>query len=140
MKIFELFIMKMQDNAFYPVNELNDINQLSNKIWKPILSSFEDLERRDNIIMGGEYKGNDYVSTVSILAGTFTKSWLNIKPTHKTIYLRLCEVHQIFEGKIIQSHILIDTIDFIRQVDIGQLMHFVLSNYVCSNYRRRGFI
>ena len=40
---------------------------------------------------------------------------MNVSPNGKTIHLRTCEVHQIEEGKIIQSHILIDTLDFIRQ-------------------------
>ena len=101
--------------AFHPINELKNLSELSEKIWKPILRSFPDLERRDSIVIGGEYKDQYYVSTVSILTGTFLNSWLGIQPTKKTIHLRLCEVHQLKDKKIISSHMLIDTIDFIRQ-------------------------
>ena len=34
------------------------------------------------------------------------------------INLRCCEIHEIKNGKIIESHILIDTLDFIRQLGI----------------------
>ena len=49
------------------------------------------------------------------MTGTFSSSWLNIPANNKTIHLRLCEAHEIKENKIINSHILIDVMDFIRQ-------------------------
>ena len=101
--------------AFHPINDLKGIENIESVYWRPLLKAFPDLERRDNLFIGGSFQNNIFVSAISHLTGTFTNEWLNVPPHGKTIHLRTCEVHQIEKGKIIQSHILIDTIDFIRQ-------------------------
>ena len=106
---------KAEVRAFHPINDLKGITDIHDVLWKPLLQAFPDLERRDNLIIGGSFQNKNFVSTIGHLTGTFTNEWLNVPPNGKTIHLRTCEVHQIVEGKIIQSHILIDTIDFIRQ-------------------------
>ena len=104
--------------AFHPINDLKGIENIKNILWKPLLKAFPDLERRDNLIIGGSFQNKVFVSTISYLTGTFTNEWLNVSPHGKTIHLRTCEVHRIENDKIIQSHILIDTMDFIRQAGI----------------------
>ncbi len=101
--------------AFHPVNELKGIDEIINTLWKPLIYSFPDLERRDNLIIGGSFQNRVYVSTVGHLTGTFANPWLGVPSNGKTIHLRICEVHQIENEKIINSHILIDIMDFIRQ-------------------------
>ena len=102
-------------NAFHPINDLEGISDITNKLWKPLLHSLPDLERRDNLVIGGSFQNRVYVATVGHLTGTYTNPWLNVPPSGKTIHLRICEVHQIEKEKIINSHILIDIMDFIRQ-------------------------
>ena len=102
-------------NGFYPINEIKGIESIQKKLWEPLLQSFQDLERRDNLIIGGIFQNKIFVSCVSHLTGTYKKSWLNVPATNKTIHLRICEVHELKENKIIKSHVLIDTVDFIRQ-------------------------
>lgn len=101
--------------AFHPINNLKGVSEIHDVLWKPLLNAFPDLERRDNLIIGGSFQNKIFVSTISHLTGTFLNAWLGVPPNGKTIHLRTCEVHQIKDGKIIQSHILIDTMDFIRQ-------------------------
>ncbi len=102
-------------NGFYPINEIKGIDAIEQLLWEPLLTSFPDLERRDNLIIGGSFQDKIFVSCISHLTGTFTKPWLNIPATKKTIHLRLCEVHQLKDNKIIKSYVLIDIMDFIRQ-------------------------
>ena len=101
--------------AFHPVNELKGVDEIIDTLWKPLIYSFPDLERRDNLIIGGSFQNRVYVSTVGHLTGTFANPWLGVPSNGKTIHLRICEVHQIENEKIINSHILIDIMDFIRQ-------------------------
>ena len=101
--------------AFHPVNHIKGIDEIINTLWKPLLNSFPDLERRDNLIIGGSFQDRVYVSTVGHLTGTFVNPWLGVPSNGKTIHLRICEVHQIENEKIINSHVLIDIMDFIRQ-------------------------
>jgi len=101
--------------GFHPINEIKGMDEIHNKLWKPLLHSFPDLERRDNLIIGGNFQNKIFVSAIGHLTGTFTHSWFNVPASNKTIHLRICEVHQLKENKIIQSHILIDMMDFVRQ-------------------------
>ena len=76
------------------------------------------MERRDNLILGGSFQDKVFVSFISHLTGTFSNSWLDVPATQKTIHLRICEVHQLKENKIIKSYVLIDTVYFIRQAGL----------------------
>ena len=102
-------------NAFHPINEISGVENIKNKLWIPLKEAFPDLERRNIIVIGGSYRDKVFVSFVSYLTGTFVNEWLGVTPTNKNIYLRTCEAHQISNGKIIKSYVLIDTVDFIRQ-------------------------
>ena len=102
-------------NGFHPINEIKGIESIQKKLWEPLLKSFPDLERRDNLIIGGSFQDKVFVSTISHLTGTFSNSWFDVPASQKTIHLRTCEVHQLKEDKIIKSYVLIDMVDFIRQ-------------------------
>ena len=104
-----------QLKGFYPINEIKGIDEIQEKLWEPLLNAFPDLEKRDNLILGGNFQNKIFVSMIGHLSGTFVNSWFGIPATNKTVHLRICEVHQLKENKIIESHILIDMMDFIRQ-------------------------
>jgi len=101
--------------GFYPLEDLKGLEALEFKVWHPLLQAFPDLERRNNIVIGGDFNNKSFVGTVGHLTGTFKHPWFDIPATNKTVHLRTCEFHQIKNEKIIQSHVLIDVMDFIRQ-------------------------
>ena len=70
------------------------------------------------MVVGGAFRDKIQVGSISILSGIFKNPWLGVNPNFKMINLRCCEIHEIKNGKIIESHILIDTLDFIRQLGI----------------------
>ena len=99
----------------HPWNEMKGLQAIEADVWAPLLHSFPDLERRDNLVIGGQYEGRDYVGMVGHLVGTFRREWSGIAPTDQVVYLRYGEFHQMQAGMIIQSTVLIDVLDFIRQ-------------------------
>ncbi len=99
----------------HPMNELKGVAEIAEVVWVPLLTAFPDLERRDNIVIGGSYQGRNYVGMVGHLAGTFRKDWFDIPATGGLIYLRYGEFHQLIDGKISQSTVLIDVLNVIRQ-------------------------
>lgn len=99
----------------HPWNEMQGTEAIANRVWQPLLSAFPDLERRDDIVIGGNYEGRDYVGAVGHLVGSFRRDWNGIPATDQVIYLRYGEFHQVVDGKIIQSSVLVDILDFIRQ-------------------------
>lgn len=99
----------------HPWNEMQGVHKFAHEVWVPLLEAFPDLERRDDIVIGGQYDGRDYVGCVGHLVGTFRRDWNGIPATDQVIYLRYGEFHQMVDGKIVQSTVLVDVLDFIRQ-------------------------
>ena len=101
--------------AFHPVNELEGAGAIENQLWRPIRDSFPDVERRDQIVISGAYDDREFVCSYALLQGTFAHDWLDIPATHGNVSLRCCETNQIYDGKIVEAHVLIDVLDLMHQ-------------------------
>ncbi len=105
----------------HPWNEQSGVEAIEHNVWAPLLQSFPDLERRDDILIGGAYEGRGYVGAVGHLAGSFRRDWNGVPATDQVVYWRYGEFHQMVDGKIIQSTVLLDVLDFIRQAGFWPL-------------------
>ncbi len=105
----------------HPLNEVRGLDAIKSVVWRPLLTSCPDLERRDNILAGGRFAGRDYVAMAGHYAGTFRRDWLDIPATGGAIYLRYGEIHEVKDGRIIQSTVLIDVLNAIRQAGFWPL-------------------
>lgn len=105
----------------HPLNEMQGIRAIAEKVWQPLLHSFPDLERRDTILVGGNCYGTDLVGAVGHYCGTFRHDWLTIPATGRPIYIRYGEFHQMVGGKIAQSTVILDVLDVIRQAGFWPL-------------------
>ena len=112
------FTQNIKVNCFHPLNEFSGIEKFKDNYWIPLFESFPDLERRDQIVIGGTFKDKIQVAIISMLSGVFKKDWLGIKANNKMVNLRCCEIYELKEDKIVECHILIDTIDLIFQTGI----------------------
>ena len=50
--------------GFYPLEDLKGLEALEDKVWRPLLQAFPDLERRNNIVIGGDYKNKSIVVVI----------------------------------------------------------------------------
>lgn len=105
----------------HPLNEMKGVDAIAATVWRPLITSFPDLERRDTIVVGGTYAGTDYVATIGHYCGTFRRDWLTIPATGRPVYLRYGEVHAVEAGRIRQSTVLIDVLDVMRQAGFWPL-------------------
>lgn len=105
----------------HPLNEMHGVEAIAAKVWRPLIESFPDLERRDTILIGGHSHGTDIVGAVGHYCGTFRRDWLAIPATGRPVYLRYGEMHVVRDGKIAQSTVLIDVLDLIRQAGFWPL-------------------
>jgi predicted ester cyclase len=101
--------------AFHPVNEHLGSAAVADALWRPIRESFPDVERRDQIVVAGDYEGGEFVCCYSKLQGTFEDDWLGIPASHGVVSLRCCEINRIEAGKIVAAHVLIDVLDLMHQ-------------------------
>ena len=53
--------------------------------------------------------------------GTFREDWLTIPATGRPVYIRYGEVHEVRDGRIVQSNCLWDILDVIRQAGFWPL-------------------
>jgi predicted ester cyclase len=102
----------------HPMNEHHGSEAVAAQIWTPLKTALPDLERRDLIVVGGQFEGRDYVATMGHYCGTFRCDWLGIPATGRPVYLRYGEVHQVADGRIVQSNCLWDVLDLIRQAGL----------------------
>ena len=99
----------------HPMNEMTGIDGMAANVWRPLLHAFPDLERRDTILIAGNWRGHDMVGTVGHYLGTFREDWLTIPATGRPIYIRYGEFHRMVDGRIAETTSLIDVLDVIRQ-------------------------
>jgi len=53
--------------AFHPINDLKGIENIESVYWRPLLKAFPDLERRDNLFIGGSFQNNIFVIKLTFL-------------------------------------------------------------------------
>lgn len=117
----ELYAPDAEWRGSHPLNGLRGIEALVAQVWRPLASAVPDLERRDMILVGGSYEGRDYVAALGHYCGTFRRDWLTIPATGRPVFLRYGEVHQVSDGRIVQSNCLWDILDLIRQAGFWPL-------------------
>jgi len=117
----KLYHPQAQWRGAHPINEHQGIHSIAQSVWRPLMHSFPDLERRDLIVIGGQFEKRDYVATLGHYCGTFREPWLTIPPSGRPITIRYGEIHQIKQGRIIQSNCLWDILDVMRQVGFWPL-------------------
>lgn len=105
----------------HPWNEMRGLAAIEQRVWGPLIRSFPDLERRDTLVIGGRYEGRDYVGMVGHLCGTFRLDWEGIPATGQALNLRYGEFHQLVGGRIVQSTVLLDVLDLVRQAGFWPL-------------------
>ena len=111
------FANDIKINCFHPINEFTGLNKFKEKFWKPLFNSIPDIERREQIVIGGTFRDKIQIGSISTLSGIFKKSWLGISPNEKMINLKCCEIHELKNDKIVESHILIDLLDLMLQTN-----------------------
>ena len=107
----------------YPFNKLDNLNDVNEKVWQPLLTSFKGMQRRQDVFMAGESEinGENWVMSMGHFMGLFDKDWLGIRATRKVIMLRYAEFNCVENGKITKSGLWLDIIGLMHQVGINPL-------------------
>lgn len=108
--------------AFHPVNEATGSAGIAKSLWLPLREALPDLERREHVVVAGEYQGKDLVSMLGLVQGTFERDWLGIPATHGVVTIRYGEIHEMHGGKIRRSYALYDLLDLTRQAGVWPIV------------------
>lgn len=107
----------------YPINQLKGAEAIAAGYWLPLLQSFPDLKRETFIFFGGasngridgQGDGREWVCGLGNFKGTFQHDWLSIPATGSEINIRWSEFCRLEDGKIVETQILLDVYDVMRQ-------------------------
>ena len=61
------FTKDVKVNCFHPVNEFSGVEKFKEEYWLPLFESFPDLERRNQLIIGGTFRDKIQVASISTL-------------------------------------------------------------------------
>ncbi len=107
----------------HPFNEIDDLTDLVESVWQPMLTSFTALQRRQDIFMAGPnlIDGNMWVTSMGKLMGLFDVDWLGIPSTGKIVMIPYCEFYRVVGDRIAESALWIDIISVMKQAGIQPL-------------------
>ena len=107
----------------YPFREQKGRDQVASIFWKPLKKSLKQMQRRQDIFIGGvnEISGEKWVMSMGHLMGLFDSEWMGVRPTGKMISLRYAEFSCVENGKITKTGMFIDIIGFMLQAGINPL-------------------
>ena len=108
-------------NGPHPINHLQGGDALIKEFWQPLLSSFPDLQRRCDVLIGGRYGGHDWVCATGNFTGTFDQDWLDIPATGGEIHVRFGEFCRVTSGKVDEIYLIVDILDVMRQAGVQLL-------------------
>ncbi len=102
-------------NVSQPINHLEGVEAVVAGFWRPLRASFPDIQRKPYIFMGGSSGGEQWVSGVGYLTGTFVQDWLGIPATGEKTNIHFGEFYLMREGKIAESYGILDMLAVMRQ-------------------------
>lgn len=88
-------------NFCFPFGTLQGSQAYYRATYAPLLNAWPDLERRDQIVIGGQDEhGHDWIGCCGFYCGTFSKPWLDIPPTGHLTHMRFHEFYRFKDGKV----------------------------------------
>lgn len=99
----------------HPINSITGNKAVEFCFYQPLYSAFPDLRRTTHIFFGGSFNGGEWISATGYLSGTFQKDWLGIPASGETNHIRFGEFSRLEDGRIVETRILFDLVDLIRQ-------------------------
>ena len=115
-RISETYSADAELQCFHPINDVSGVDEISQQYWQPLKAALPDMERRDLIVSGGDFDGKSVVAVLGHYQGTFVSDWLEVPASHGVVHLRFAELHEVVEGKVRRSYVLIDLLDLLWQV------------------------
>jgi predicted ester cyclase len=105
----------------HPINDVQGPDAVVDRFWSPLLQAVPDLERREDIVLAGRWKGGDWVASTGHYVGVMRGDWLGLRASGGFISLRYGEFARIEGGVIAEVFAIIDLPDLMRQLGVWPL-------------------
>ena len=108
---------------------------LWNEVYANLLKSISDFNKRDFLLMAGPRWGKNlnenWVGVGGNFMGTFSKSWLNIPPTGKLVFMRYHEYYRFKEGQVLEMECLWDIPQLMMQAGVWKMAPQLGIEFLC---------
>lgn len=112
-------------NGPHPINALEGIEPVVAGFWQPLRHAFPDLKRTCDVFIGGESKGEDWVTATGYFTGSFHNDWhvgdVAIPATGERTHIRFGQFCVLREGRISESYLILDLLAVLRQAGVQLL-------------------
>ena len=108
-------------NVVHPINKIQGSQGYIDKVLKPMMKAFEGLYRSDYIVIGGNYEGNDWITSTGYFAGKMINDWLGMRANNRLVYIRFGEFHRMQNNKCVESYIFYDLPELMMELGIWPL-------------------
>jgi predicted ester cyclase len=95
-------------NAGAPVDHCAGRDALIERFWRPLLHAFPDLERRTDILLGGQFKDGDWMTTTGNFVGHFQNDLCGLKASGRPHFIRYGWFDRIEGDQVVESYVLLD--------------------------------
>ncbi|MEM9971232.1 MAG: nuclear transport factor 2 family protein [Pseudomonadota bacterium] len=108
----------------HPWNEQTGVEAVAAAFWRPFLTAFTRVQRRQDIFIAGDNglaAGGRWVISMGHLMGLFDAPFLGIPPTRRIAMLRYAEFHRVEAGRIVETAFFCDLIHLMHQAGLRPL-------------------
>ena len=104
-----------------PLNDLRGPGEIAERLLLPLRRAMPDVERRDDILFAGRFADVDWVTATGHYVGTFERPLFGIPPTGGAAFLRFGAFHEVRDGRVGRTFLILDLIDLMRQAGVWTL-------------------
>ena len=116
----------------HPFGNLENSDNIYEKIYDPLNAALPDLERRDLIVLAGcTPEGEHWIGCMGNYMGTFLAPFLGIPATGRLAHMRYHEFFRIEEEKISEMHFIWDIPELMMQANAWPMAP-QLGAYLCT--------
>ena len=116
----------------HPFGNLENSDNIYEKIFDPLNAALPDLERRDLIVLAGcTPEGEHWIGCMGNYMGTFLAPFLGIPATGRLAHMRYHEFFRIEEDKISEMHFIWDIPELMMQANAWPMAP-QLGAYLCT--------
>jgi predicted ester cyclase len=85
------------------------------RFWRPFVTAFPDVERRDDIVMAGVFRDSEWLASTGHFVATFASDWLGIRATGGAVTIRYGEFCKLANNRVTEVFVILDWLDLMRQ-------------------------
>lgn len=115
-RIAQLYHPAVDWHGPHPIGDGQGRDAMLRDFWLPLLAALPDLERRDEISLAGQWQDALWIASTGHYAGLFATDWLGIPATGRFVSLHFGEFVRWHAGQVVESYMLIDILDLLRQI------------------------